>query len=57
MGESKNESPSSLVDDPTEDLRAPEPWMNLNNTFVTIDGVRHKTTDLLKLVIEHFKKD
>ena len=33
----------------------PDPVMDLKNTFITIDGVKHQVDDLLRLVANHFK--
>ena len=38
-----------------KDARAPNPWLNLENAFVYIDGKHHNVIDLLKLVANKLK--
>ncbi len=40
-----------LVDDAKMDEQAPDPWLNIENAFVHIDGKRHKVVDLLRLLV------
>jgi len=55
MSQAPGKCISELANDPSEDAKAPNPWMNLENTFVHIDGQRYKTVDLLKLLLEKLK--